>query len=92
MLISSLPRQSLRLLTTRRCLSTRASGSDPLRILFCGSDHFSCASLEALHREHRQNEDLIESLDVMALPPKWAGKGKKELKEGEKFALCMSYV
>lgn len=66
----------------RRCFSTTAA-RDPLRILFCGSDNFSCASLEALHREHVSNGKLIEALDVMVLPPKWAGRGNKELREGE---------
>ncbi|TFB04174.1 Methionyl-tRNA formyltransferase [Trichoderma ghanense] len=54
---------------------------DPLRILFCGSDAFSCASLRALHREHEVNRGLVESLDVMVLPPRRTGRGFKEIKE-----------
>ncbi|QPC77565.1 hypothetical protein HYE68_008317 [Fusarium pseudograminearum] len=55
--------------------------SDPLRILFCGSDDFSCASLKAVHEEHGKNKGLIESLEVMALPPKRSGRGFSSLKE-----------
>ncbi|KJZ79595.1 hypothetical protein HIM_01064 [Hirsutella minnesotensis 3608] len=73
----------------RRALSTAAGqghapGSktgDPLRILFCGSDAFSCASLRALHREHVQNRRLVEALDVMVLPPKRTGRGLKQLRQ-----------
>ncbi|KAL7942176.1 formyl transferase [Trichoderma barbatum] len=55
--------------------------SDPLRILFCGSDAFSCESLRALHQEHERNAKLIESLDVMVLPPRRTGRGFKDIKE-----------
>ncbi|KPM36304.1 hypothetical protein AK830_g10275 [Neonectria ditissima] len=53
----------------------------PLRILFCGSDEFSCASLRAVYEEHSRNRGLIESLDVMVLPPKRMGRGYKEIRE-----------
>ncbi|KAJ6784287.1 hypothetical protein PWT90_06417 [Aphanocladium album] len=53
--------------------------SDPLRILFCGSDDFSCESLKALHTEHRRNQALVESLEVMVLPPKRMGRGLKQV-------------
>ncbi|KAF7543248.1 hypothetical protein G7Z17_g10893 [Cylindrodendrum hubeiense] len=63
----------------RQCLST--SASDPLRILFCGSDEFSCISLKAVYEEKNQNKKLIESLDVMVLPPKRVGRGYKNIRE-----------
>lgn len=68
----------------RRCFSSEFTrkASDPLRILFCGSDAFSCESLRALHREHETNRGLVESLDVMVLPPRRTGRGFKEIKEG----------
>ncbi|KAM0344647.1 hypothetical protein ACHAPU_007242 [Fusarium lateritium] len=67
----------------QRCFSqsTTRYSSDPLRILFCGSDDFSCTSLKAVHEEHSQNKNLIESLDVMVLPPKRMGRGFKTLRE-----------
>lgn len=69
----------------RRCFSLEgtAKTSDPLRILFCGSDAFSCESLHALHREHERNAQLIESLDVMVLPPRRTGRGFKDISEGK---------
>ncbi|KAK0651586.1 formyl transferase [Cercophora newfieldiana] len=66
---------------SRSCYSTQRKISDPLRILFCGSDEFSCASLRALHEEHQQNSDLIRSIDVVVRPPKLAGRGNKVLRE-----------
>ncbi|OPB37103.1 hypothetical protein A0O28_0040150 [Trichoderma guizhouense] len=62
-------------------LTGLAKTSDPLRILFCGSDAFSCESLRALHREHERNAQLIESLDVMVLPPRRTGRGFKDISE-----------
>ncbi|KAK4191501.1 Methionyl-tRNA formyltransferase [Podospora australis] len=53
--------------------------SDPLRILFCGSDDFSCHSLKALHEEHKTNPSLIESLEVLIPTPKPTGRGLKKL-------------
>lgn len=69
----------------RQCFSSEitARTSDPLRILFCGSDAFSCESLRALHREHERNAQLIESLDVMVLPPRRTGRGFKDISEGK---------
>ncbi|QUC16055.1 uncharacterized protein UV8b_00296 [Ustilaginoidea virens] len=55
--------------------------SDPLRILFCGSDAFSCESLRALHREHVRNRALVEALHVMVLPGRRTGRGLKRLRE-----------
>jgi methionyl-tRNA formyltransferase len=56
-----------------------ASGKrfDPLRILFCGSDQFSCASLKALNDEHHRNRELIKSIDVLVRPGKRYGKGHR---------------
>ncbi|KAJ4028243.1 Methionyl-tRNA formyltransferase [Fusarium irregulare] len=67
----------------QRCFSqsTARLSSDPLRILFCGSDEFSCASLRAVHEEHTRNKGLIESLEVMALPPKRTGRGFQHLNQ-----------
>lgn len=56
--------------------------SDPLRILFCGSDEFSIAALRALHEEHKANEGLIQSLDVVVRPGKPTGRGMKTIREG----------
>ncbi|CAG8960148.1 hypothetical protein HYFRA_00010627 [Hymenoscyphus fraxineus] len=54
--------------------------SRPLRILFCGSDEFSCASLSALHEEHLRNPGLIASIDVLHQTPKRAGRGLSSLR------------
>ncbi|KAH9900210.1 Formyltransferase [Xylariomycetidae sp. FL2044] len=51
--------------------------SDPLRILFCGSDDFSCASLDALQKERERNPELIRSIDVVVRPGKRTGRGLK---------------
>ncbi|KAH8905612.1 Formyltransferase, partial [Coniochaeta sp. PMI_546] len=55
--------------------------SDPLNILFCGSDEFSACSLSALAREHTRNPSLIQSIDVLVRPPKPTGRGYKVLRE-----------
>ncbi|KAK3392147.1 Formyltransferase [Sordaria brevicollis] len=56
--------------------------SDPLRILFCGSDVFSCYSLKALHGELKSNPNgLIKSIDVMVRPGKAVGRGYKEIRQ-----------
>ncbi|KAK2025291.1 formyl transferase [Colletotrichum zoysiae] len=62
--------------------ATAGSGvSDPLRILFCGSDDFSCAALDALNAVKEQNPGLIESLDVVVRPGKLSGRGMKKIRE-----------
>ncbi|KAK1993880.1 formyl transferase [Colletotrichum falcatum] len=62
--------------------ATAAVGvSDPLRILFCGSDDFSCAALDALNTEKERNPGLIESLDVVVRPGKLTGRGMKKIRE-----------
>lgn len=57
--------------------------SDPLHILFCGSDDFSCASLQALHDEHVRNPDLIRSIDVVVRPGKPTGRGWTVIRDRE---------
>lgn len=75
----------------RRAYSAAAkaasSVSDPLRVLFCGSDEFSCASLAALHDEHQQNRALIESIDVVVRPGKPMGRGYKTIRDRERHTL-----
>jgi len=55
---------------------------DPLRILFCGSEDFSIASLRALHKEHIDRPDTIASIDVVCRPGKRVGRGLKAVREG----------
>lgn len=55
---------------------------EPLRILFCGSDTFSIASLRKLCDEKRKTSELIESIDVVCKVPKLTGRGLKTLREG----------
>ncbi|KAJ5468607.1 hypothetical protein N7475_006359 [Penicillium sp. IBT 31633x] len=43
--------------------------SDPLRILFCGSDDFSIAHLKALHAYHLKQPECISSIDVFPAVP-----------------------
>ncbi|KAK4657112.1 Methionyl-tRNA formyltransferase [Podospora pseudocomata] len=54
---------------------------NPLRILFCGSDEFSCHSLKALHKKHKDDPSLIESIDVLVRPSKPTGRGLKQVTE-----------
>ncbi|KAF2100952.1 Formyltransferase, partial [Rhizodiscina lignyota] len=54
---------------------------DPLRILFCGSDSFSIASLNALYDQKSKNHGLISSIDVVCRPGKRVGRGLKEVRE-----------
>lgn len=61
--------------------STRVS--EPLRILFCGSDEFSSASLISLKEEKTKNPDLIRSIDVLCRPAKKVGRGMKKFAEGK---------
>ena len=58
---------------------------EPLRILFCGSDDFSIASLRALYKEHERDKALIESIDVVCRPAKPVGRGLKDTREGKCF-------
>ena len=87
----SLPTPLRSLLATTALLRTQArslsasSGSgaqDPLRILFCGSDRFSIASLDALVRAKHRVPGLIEDIHVAHRPAKPTDRGLKTLKEG----------
>ena len=56
--------------------------SDPLRILFCGSDNFSIGSLQALNAERLKDSGFIESIDVVCRPGKRVGRNLKTVREG----------
>lgn len=56
--------------------------SKPLRILFCGSDEFSGASLRALHAEQQRDLKGILSIDVLCRPGKPSGRSMKKIREG----------
>ncbi|AEO63546.1 uncharacterized protein THITE_2108965 [Thermothielavioides terrestris NRRL 8126] len=85
MLRPSLRRALLRTAARRVPWATRYSTvsktSDPLRVLFCGSDEFSCASLQALYDEQKQNSELIRSIDVLVRPAKPTGRGNRIMKD-----------
>ncbi|PSR97632.1 formyl transferase, partial [Coniella lustricola] len=70
--------------------ATTRTRSEPLRILFCGSDNFSCASLSALHNLHKANPSLIESIDVLVRPGKPAGRGLTRIAVGPLYHLAES--
>lgn len=53
------------------------SSSVQLRILFCGSDDFSIASLNALHRYSQESGSIVASIDVAAKTDKRVGRGLK---------------
>ena len=74
-----LPARSL--VFPRRHASNKTS--DPLRILFCGSEDFSIASLQAIHDEHRVNRDFIASIDVVCRPAKRVGRNLSQIREGD---------
>jgi hypothetical protein len=69
---------------TACCYSTAAPAkrADPLRILFCGSDEFSIASLLALDHARRDLPGLIDAIHVAHRPAKPTGRGLKVLREG----------
>ena len=66
----------------QRRFHSNPSSDEPLRVLFCGSDDFSAASLRALHKEQGQDKALIESIDVVSRPAKRVGRGLKNTREG----------
>lgn len=72
------PAHSLRL--KRSYTSTNAH--EPLRVLFCGSDEFSIASLRALNDERLRNPRAISSLEVVCRPGKPTGRGLKKIRQG----------
>lgn len=54
---------------------------DPLRILFCGADDFSIASLRMLWDLSQANQDKVESIDVVCRPDKRVGRGLKKIQQ-----------
>ncbi|KAI8934377.1 hypothetical protein NX059_009113 [Plenodomus lindquistii] len=66
--------------TFKSHLST-APAADALKILFCGSDHFSITSLRALVAAKRENPSLIDRIHVVHRPAKPTGRGLKELRQ-----------
>jgi methionyl-tRNA formyltransferase len=58
------------------------TAANPLRILFCGSDEFSIASLRKLLQAKNDVPGLIESIDVVHRPAKPTGRSLKKLREG----------
>ncbi|KAF2872606.1 methionyl-tRNA formyltransferase [Massariosphaeria phaeospora] len=54
---------------------------EPFKILFCGSDQFSIASLRALAALKRKEPDFIGSIDVVHRPGKPTGRGLKTIRE-----------
>jgi hypothetical protein len=75
-------RPSLQLLHKSRFYSAKVS--KPLRILFCGSDDFSSASVRALVAERERDPQLIKSIDVLCRPGKRSGRSLKNIREGSK--------
>lgn len=53
--------------------------SNPLRILFCGSDSFSAVSLDALYAEYKSPDSHILSIDVLTWKDKYAGRDNSHL-------------
>jgi hypothetical protein len=56
------------------------SHDEPLRILFCGSDSFSCTTLQALHQEYQRSSSNIASIDVVCRQGKPCGRGLKSVR------------
>ncbi|WRT68351.1 methionyl-tRNA formyltransferase [Kwoniella shivajii] len=67
--------------STSTSISTLTTNIDRYKILFCGSDEFSVASLKAVH----QAKDLWESIDVVVPPEREIGRGGKHHKSLEKY-------
>jgi hypothetical protein len=55
--------------------------SDPLRILFCGSDAFSIPSLRQLVQLKENDANGIHSIDVLCRTDKRVGRGLKEIRQ-----------
>ncbi|PHH49189.1 Methionyl-tRNA formyltransferase [Ceratocystis fimbriata CBS 114723] len=97
--LPAIPRPIYTYLSSQHCHARQSrryatkQQSDPLRILFYGSDSFSCASLEALVAEQKANSRLIEAIQVVVRPGKLYGRGLKLKREvplqtlAEKLAL-----
>ncbi|KAF2677218.1 Formyltransferase [Lentithecium fluviatile CBS 122367] len=74
------PVRSLLVSNCHRYSSAVTKTAEPLRILFCGSDEFSIASLRALSKARRDVPELIESIDIVHRPAKPTGRGGKRLR------------
>ncbi|KAI0813335.1 formyl transferase [Xylaria sp. FL0064] len=74
----------------RRYSTITKKKSDPLHILFCGSDDFSCASLQALYDERVRNPDLIRSIEVLVRPGKRTGRGYKVVRDSPVRSLAQN--
>lgn len=72
------------------CRYSSTKTSEDLRILFCGSDDFSIASLNALYNEHLENKAQIASIDVVCRPPKRTGRGYKNWQKGTYLSFAWS--
>jgi methionyl-tRNA formyltransferase len=68
-----LPRKSV-----HRCFIS--TSFKPLRILFCGADEFSIASLKALHQEHITSPEFIKSINIVCKAGKPHGRGLKKIR------------
>jgi hypothetical protein len=79
--ISRLSHHVPRLFSTSYCRLYSTRTSKPLRILYCGSDEFSIASLRAVHDYQLSNPEAVASIDVLIRPAKPSGRGRKTLKE-----------
>lgn len=53
---------------------------DPLRILFCGSDPFSIASLRALQRLSKASPHTVQAINVVCRKDKRVGRGLKQIR------------
>ncbi|KFY06714.1 hypothetical protein V492_07818 [Pseudogymnoascus sp. VKM F-4246] len=73
---------------SRRLYSSPATR--PLRILFCGSDDVSAASLAALCDEQTRDPSSIASIDVLCRPGKPYGRGLKKIREVPLIATAQS--
>jgi methionyl-tRNA formyltransferase len=75
----------------RRRSSSRTAHS-PLRVLFCGADEFSIASLRALEDAKQTDRKLIESIEVVHRPGKRTGRGLKVVRDGMELSLVNCYI
>jgi hypothetical protein len=65
--------------------------SEPLRILYCGSDGFSCVSLLALQELQAKSPEIVQSIDVLCRAPKKTGRGLKQLTPGN-YSILLCFV
>ena len=66
----------------KRWLSDSNQQHKPLRILFCGADQFSAASLQEVYYLQQKHPSKIASIDVVCRPDKKVGRGLKQILEG----------